>query len=100
MTVAEFAVWFQKNVTDKPIVDRSGLAGRYDFALTWTPSESQFPQFRRTGAFNPSPTPDDNLKAPPDLYKAFQEQLGLKLQPIKAAVEVMVIDHAERPSPN
>ena len=36
----------------------------------------------------------------PDLYKAFREQLGLKLQPIQAPVDVMVIDHAEKPSPN
>ncbi len=100
MTIAEFAVWFQKTVTDKPLVDRSGLTGRYDFTLTWTPGESEFPQFRRTGGFNPSPTPTDNLKAPPDLYKAFQEQLGLKLQRSIAPVNVMVIDHAEKPSAN
>ena len=100
MTVAEFVVWFQKNVTDKPLIDRTGLTGRYDFALTWTPGESEFPQFRRTCGFNPSPTADDNLKAPPNLYKAFQEQLGLKLQSIRAPVDIMVIDHAERPSPN
>ncbi|HEX9200177.1 MAG TPA: TIGR03435 family protein [Acidobacteriaceae bacterium] len=100
MTISEFAVWFQKNVTEKPIVDHTGLIGRYDFTLVWTPGESEFPQFRRTGGFNPSPTPTDNLKAPPDLYKAFQEQLGLKLLSIKAPVDVMVIDHAQKPSPN
>jgi uncharacterized protein (TIGR03435 family) len=100
MTVPEFAVWFQKNVTERPVVDRSGLTGRYDFALTWTPGESEFPQFRRTGGFNPSPTSADNPKAPPNLYRAFQEQLGLKLTPTKGPVDIMVIDHAEKPSPN
>jgi uncharacterized protein (TIGR03435 family) len=100
MTIAEFTIWFQKNVTDKPLIDRTGLTGRYTFALRWTPGESEFPQFRRTGGFNPSPAPDDNLKAPPNLYRAFQEQLGLKLQSIQAPVDVMVIDHAEKPSPN
>jgi len=100
MTIPEFAVWFQKNVTERPVVDRSGLTGRYDFALTWTPGESEFPQFRRTGAFNPSPTAGDDPKAPPGLFKAFQEQLGLKLTAIKAPVDIMVIDHAERPNPN
>jgi uncharacterized protein (TIGR03435 family) len=98
MTVAEFAIWFQKNVTDKPLVDRTGLTGRYTFALTWTPGESEFPQFRRTGWSNP--TPADEAKAPPGLFKAIQEQLGLKLQPTRAPVPIMVIDHAERPSPN
>jgi len=100
MTVPEFAVWFQKNVTERPVVDRSGLTGRYDFTLTWTPGDSEFPQFRRIGAFNPSPTSADNPKAPPGLFKAFEEQLGLKLQSLRAPVDIMVIDHAERPSPN
>jgi uncharacterized protein (TIGR03435 family) len=100
MTIPEFAVWFQKNVTERPVVDRSGLTGRYDFTLTWTPSESEFPQFRRAGVIIPSPTAADNPKAPPGLYTAFQEQLGLKLQSIQAPVDVMVIDHAEKPSPN
>jgi uncharacterized protein (TIGR03435 family) len=101
MTIAEFVVWFQKNVTDKPLVDRTGLTGRYDFSLTWTPGESEFPQFRRTGGFNPAPTDGlDSAKAPPNLYRAFQEQLGLKLESIKAPVDIMVIDNAERPSPN
>ena len=98
MTIPEFAVWFQKNVTDKPIVDRTGLTGRYDFTLTWTPSESEFLQFRRAGWINSTPTND--AKAPPGLYTAFQEQLGLQLRATKAPVPIMVIDHAERPSPN
>ena len=100
MTIAEFVVWFQKTVTDKPLIDRTGLTGRYDFTLTWTPGESEFPQFRRTGGFNPTPTSTDNSKAPPGLYKAFEEQLGLKLQSMKGPVNIMVIDHAEKPSPN
>ena len=101
MTISEFAIWFQKNVTDKPVVDHTGLTGRYDFTLTWTPSEWQFPQFRKTGGFIPSPT--DGLldaKAPPDLYKAFDEQLGLHLEAARTLVDVMIIDHADKPLPN
>jgi uncharacterized protein (TIGR03435 family) len=101
MTIADFTVFFQKTVTDKPLVDRTGLAGRYDFTLIWTPGENEFPQFRRTGGFNPAPNDGlDSAKAPPNLYKAFQEQLGLKLTPTKGPVDIMVIDHAEKPSPN
>jgi uncharacterized protein (TIGR03435 family) len=100
MTISDFTVWFQKNVTDRPLVDRTGLTGRYNFALAWTPSESEFPQFRITGGFNPSPAATDNSKALPGLSRAFEEQLGLKLQAIKAPVNMMVIDHAERPNPN
>lgn len=101
MAISEFAIWFQKNVTDKPVVDRTGLTGRYDFTLTWTPSEWQFPQFRKTGGFIPSATDGQfDAKAPPDLYKAFDEQLGLHLEAARALIDVMIIDHAEKPSPN
>ena len=41
-----------------------------------------------------------DLDAPPDIFTAFEQQLGLKLQPTKAVVDVMVIDRIERPSPN
>jgi uncharacterized protein (TIGR03435 family) len=98
MTLAEFAIWFQKVVMDKPVVDRTGLTDRYDFKLDWTPDESQFIQLRGTGIAPPPPT--DDPKAPPNLYTAIREQLGIKLETIKAPADVIVIDHAERPSPN
>ena len=41
-----------------------------------------------------------DLDAPPDIFTAFEQQLGLKLQSTKAVVDVMVIDRIERPSPN
>jgi len=98
MTLAEFAIWFQKVVMDKPVIDRSGLSAKYDFSLMWSPDESQFIPLRGTGA-RAGRWPDD-AKAPPDLYGAFQEQLGLKLEPVKALADVMVVDHIDQPSPN
>jgi uncharacterized protein (TIGR03435 family) len=98
MTLAEFAIWFQKVVMDKPVVDHTGLTGRYTFELNWTPNESQFTQLRGTGLAPPPPTNDPN--APPGLFTAIREQLGLKLEAIKAPVDVIVIDHINRPSPN
>jgi uncharacterized protein (TIGR03435 family) len=98
MTIAEFAIWFQKTVTDKPVIDESGLKSRYDFTITWNPDDSQFTQMRGTGFY--SITPRDDANAPPNLFKAFREQLGLNLQPVKAPVNVIVIDHAEKPSVN
>jgi uncharacterized protein (TIGR03435 family) len=96
-TMADFATWFQGSVTDKPVVDHTGLSDRYDFTLKWTPDESQFIQFRGSNAL---PPPRDDPNAPPSLYTAIQEQLGLKFESTKAPDDVIVIDHVEMPSPN
>lgn len=98
LTMADFASWMQSGVMDKPVVDQTGLTDRYDFLLKWTPDESQFAQFRGTGAVVPPPTDDPN--APPGLYTAIQEQLGLKMGPGKVLDDVIVIDHVEKPSEN
>jgi uncharacterized protein (TIGR03435 family) len=94
-TMADFAGTMQTAVLDRPVVDQTGLPGRYDFLLKWTPDETQF-----AGLGVKVPPPTDNADAPPDLYTAIQQQLGLKLEPTKAPVEVLVIDRAEKPSEN
>ncbi len=68
-------------VVGAPVVDRTGMDGRYDFSLQFAPLLGK---------------PDDAL---PDVFGAIQ-QLGLKLEPVKGPVEVLVIDKAERPSEN
>jgi uncharacterized protein (TIGR03435 family) len=97
-TMADFATGMQSVVMDKPVVDQTGLTDKYDFQLKWTPDESQFGQFRGTGAV--VPPPPENPKAPPSLYTAIQEQLGLKMGPGKVTDDVIVIDHVEKPSEN
>lgn len=72
------------NGVDRPIVDRTGLAGHYDFALQWSV----------LGAGDAS-----NASAP-SVFTALQEQLGLKLEPQSAPMEFLVIDHAEMPTSN
>jgi uncharacterized protein (TIGR03435 family) len=94
-TMADFAGVLQSAVLDRPVVDRTGLTGRWDFQIRWTPDESQFAGL---GARVPPPTNDPN--APPGIFTAFTEQLGLKLDPSRAPVEVLVIDTIERPSEN
>lgn len=93
LTMTDFAIWFQASVTDKPVVDRTKLAGCYDFNLKWTPDESQFVQLRGS---SPLPPPRDNPL--PALSAAFQEQLGLSLESTKAHLVVVVIDRVEEPS--
>jgi uncharacterized protein (TIGR03435 family) len=95
-TMANFCHGMQEAVMDKPVVDQTGLTDRYDFNLKWTPDQSQFASF---GGHIPAPNPDDP-NAPPSLYTALQEQVGLKLETTKANVDVMVIDHIDKPSAN
>jgi uncharacterized protein (TIGR03435 family) len=98
-TMTEFAHMLQANVLEKPVVDQSDLGpSRWDFVLKWTPDASQRAAM---GAPPPGATPAaDNPDAPPDIFSAFQQQLGLRLVGTKAPVDVMVIDHLEKPSAN
>jgi uncharacterized protein (TIGR03435 family) len=83
-SIPDFILGMQFFIDDRPIVDQTGLTGRYDISLRYTPDESR--------ATDPN--------APPGIFTAIQEQLGLKLEPVKAPSDVLVIDHAERPSEN
>ena len=99
LTMAGFATWMQATVMDRPVVDQTGLKDKYDFTLKWTPDDSQFGQMRSAVAAMPKPA-GDSPNAPPSLYTAVQEQLGLKIEATKAPDDVIVIDHVEKPSPN
>ena len=85
----------QSNILDKPVVNQTGLTGRYDFLLRFTPDASQVANF---GGLAPGNAADPD--APPDIFSAFQQQLGLKLESTKAFVDVIVIEKIERPSEN
>jgi bla regulator protein BlaR1 len=76
------------------VIDKTGLSGKYDFTLKWTPDPSAGPPPPGAPA---GPPPDPNG---PSLFTAVQEQLGLKLQSTKGPVEILVVDHVERPSEN
>ena len=75
---------------DRPVIDRTGLNGTLDFSLEWSPAPG--PAAQAQGS-----TPDDTG---PTFREALQEQLGLKLQPLRAAIDVYILDHVEEPSPN
>jgi uncharacterized protein (TIGR03435 family) len=77
-------------VTGRDVVDRTGMAGRYYLKLQWTPDDATAPS-SGNGA---------TADAGPSLFTAIEEQLGLKLEPAKGPVQVLVIDHAEMPTAN
>jgi bla regulator protein blaR1 len=98
-TLAEFASVMQAQFMDQPVVDQTGLGDvRYSFVLKFTPD----PGMRPFGGAAPPPDaqPPAADDAPPDLYLAMEQQLGLRMQKTKAQVDVMVIDKIEKPSAN
>jgi uncharacterized protein (TIGR03435 family) len=90
-TMTDLTGYMQLVVLDRPVADRTGVAGRFDFQFTFTPDDSQFNGH--------SPLPSGTGSAP-GLYEAFQRQLGLRLSAGKIAIEVIAIDHIEKPSEN
>src|SRR5262249_32855220 len=68
-TLAEFAQVMQGTALDRPVVDQSGVTGRYDFTLNWTPDEFQFPGLRGANA-PPLPPPPPGTSEAPDLFTA------------------------------
>lgn len=84
---------------DRPVLDQTGLKGSYDFTLKWTPApnESSAQAMGLPPRADP-PAPTDSTG--PSLFTALQEQVGLKLKPAKGAVDILAIDHVEKPSEN
>lgn len=74
---------------ERPVVDRTGLAGKFDLKLKWTRESNAGKE--QTG---------EDADAPPPLFTALQEQLGLKLQPGKDPVQTLVIDGLTQPAEN
>jgi uncharacterized protein (TIGR03435 family) len=101
-TMEELAHVLQSNLLDQPVVDQTGLgATRYNLMLQYTPDASQRAQLAALGPGGAPPTPAaTDPDAPPDLFTAFQQQGGLRLESTKASVDVLVIDKAEKPSDN
>ncbi len=87
MSTSDMASHFSRQL-GTVVVDKTGLTGNYDFSLNWTSDASG------GGTFN-APVSDASASS---LLAAIQEQLGLKLEPQKGPMQVLVIDHAEKPA--
>jgi uncharacterized protein (TIGR03435 family) len=106
------AIWGSRNTTmalvapmlptlgglGKPVVDQTGLTGNYDVSAEFSMEATRYAQ----RAASATASPDATAQPPPGMtfMDAVREQLGLKLEPTKAPVQMLVIDHIERPSEN
>jgi uncharacterized protein (TIGR03435 family) len=90
-TMSDFASLLQRALLDRPVVDQTGLTGRYDFDLDWAPDETQFG--------GEVPVAPADAQAPP-FFTAIQQQLGLRLEATHGNVDAFVIDHADPPGAN
>ena len=79
-------IGFLSEALDRTVIDKTGLAGAFDFRLEWAPQRALAEQSDNAGS--------------PSIFTAVQEQLGLKLEAGKGPVDYLVIDHAEKPSGN
>jgi uncharacterized protein (TIGR03435 family) len=83
-SMAQFANQFSnRNGVDRPVIDKTGLSGGYDYKLEW-------------GDYGAANADADAVS----IFTAIQDQLGLKLEPAKAPIEVLVVDFAAKPSEN
>ena len=82
----------------QPVLDKTGFTGEFDIDLNYTDEDIM----KSPGSAAPDDAAGNRLQAGPNLPLVFaaMDQLGLKLQPAKGPVEVLVVDHAERPTPN
>jgi uncharacterized protein (TIGR03435 family) len=81
---------------DRPVIDKTGLTGRFNFPLEYMPEAVSYPSLR-DGPDRPA-SPSDDPAAGPSIFTALQQQFGLKLEPAKGPGDILVIDRVERPS--
>jgi len=83
----------------RPVLDQTGLKGKYDYRLEYMEDQTQGSMLKGPeGAAGPDSAPPESSM--PSIFTAIQEQLGLKLESTKGPVDIIVIDHIEKPSEN
>ena len=95
MTMAEFAGERLPDLVGRPVLDRTGLTGMFDFEIEFA---AEFRKGARGGGDAPPEPASETLGVP--IFNALPQQLGLKLESGKAPVPVLVIDRAEKPTAN
>ena len=93
VSMSEFAGGLLSCILDRTVVDKTSLAGNFDFHLEFTPDDTT----PLGGPPKPAPPADVNAAS---IFSVLQEQLGLRLESDKATMDVFVLDYVERPSSN
>jgi uncharacterized protein (TIGR03435 family) len=93
ISIAQLVLVLSQSV-QRSVIDRTALAGTFDVDLTWTPDRLPL------GPPPPGVQPPSIDPNGPSLFTAIQEQLGLKLESDRGPVDVLVIDHVERATPD
>jgi bla regulator protein BlaR1 len=93
----EMAATVLSNIMGRPVVDKTGLTGKYSFVLEWTPEPGADARAQGFGDGITAPAP---APGGPTIFTALQEQLGLRLDAQKGPVPNIVIDRVEKPSEN
>jgi uncharacterized protein (TIGR03435 family) len=99
LSMKEFAQRLS-SMLDRKVVDKSGIAGQFDFHLEFAPDETTRGFGGRDGAAAAAGATPPAAPEGPSVFSALQEQFGLKLMPDKGPVDFLVIDHVEKPSEN
>jgi uncharacterized protein (TIGR03435 family) len=92
-TMKQLALYLSNSGLDRPVQDRTGLIGNYDFTLGYSPIQP-------ASSASPDDTTPPSDAAHPFIFTAIREQLGLKLEPAMGTTQKIVVDHIERPSEN
>lgn len=84
-------------IMDRPVIDKTGITNYIEIHLKFSPDDSAAPRPATADPGSPAAVSSPDA---PSIFQAFQKQLGLRLMPAKGPVDVLVIDHIERPSEN
>jgi len=86
MTLTYMLIALGRTTIDRVVVDHTGLTGKFDWEVQWIPEALSINAPQRSDG--------------PSIFQAFRDQLGLKLEPTRDRVDVLVIDHVQRPTPD
>ncbi len=98
-TIATLAIFLPVQV-GRIVLDQTGLQGRYDFTLNYAEQDSAADSSGAAGSGAASDNPLPPASSGPSIFTALQEQLGLKLESTRGPVDIIIIDHIERPTEN